>query len=332
MERLTPKRAMAPCQQRPIFVIGCVRSGTTLLRAMLNAHPNIAIPYEAHTFSRIISTKAPWSHRWSRAEVMVPIEEFLGHPAVQFWKLEQNRVVAELAPAASYGYREIVQAVYSAYAKREGKVRWGDKTPGNVFEMRPVSRAFPDAQFVHITRDGRDVYLSLQTVIRSGESWAVPWNTARAAAKKWAWRERCAYQTGERLGPERYHRLRYEALAQDPATVLREVCRFLEETFDERMLEYYKTEGLVPAHGATRKHRLLSRPPEPSRISRWKREMAPADVQVFERLAGPTLVKYGYDVSPPMRRRARARLATQAVKQRVKNLLAAGHKEPACQP
>ena len=89
-------KARAADRQRPIFIIGCVRSGTTLLRAMLTAHPRIAIPYEAHAFSRIVSVPSPWSHRWSRDEVTQPIEEFLAHPAVQFWKLDIAQVLAEL--------------------------------------------------------------------------------------------------------------------------------------------------------------------------------------------------------------------------------------------
>lgn len=324
MEQLIPKPAMASSRRRPIFIIGCVRSGTTLLRAMLTAHPRIAIPYEAHAFSRIVSVPSPWSHRWSRAEVVGPIGEFLAHTAVRFWKLDVAQVLAELPSAASYRYGEILQAIYSAYATREGKPRWGDKTPGNSFEIHHLTAAFPDAQFVHITRDGRDVYLSLRAVSASGERWALPWRDVTSAAKKWAWRERCAYQAGEPLGPGRYYRLRYETLAQDPSAALREVCRFLEEPFDARMLTYYKTHGLVPAHGATRKHRLLAQPPDPTRMYRWKREMAPADVRVFERLAGSALVKYGYDVSPSMRWRARAHLAAQTIRQPLKDLV--------CQP
>lgn len=224
--------------QNPIFVIGCVRSGTTLLRAMLNAHPNIAIPYEPVSFSRIISTRSPWSCRWTRKDVHQPIEEFLAYPAVQFWKLGVSAVLAELGEGEVFGYGDMLRAIYSAYARRAGKPRWGDKTPSNTFELPYLVREFPEAQFVHIVRDGRDVFLSWCKV-----DWA-RYDVVQAA-KRWRHWVYEAYELGETLGSTQYLQLRYEDLVRDPRSHLQAVCRFLREPFDERMLDYHQEQHLL---------------------------------------------------------------------------------------
>lgn len=299
----------------PVFIVGCERSGTTLLRAMLNAHPHIAIPYEAHRFSKkVVSVSSPWTHVWASHEVEVSVREFLNHPKVRFWGLHEAAVMQELRAGASFRYSDILRAIYGAYAKREGKQRWGDKTPWNTFDLPELIQAFPDAQFVHIVRDGRDVYLSWSQV-----DWVR--YDVEAAAKRWRGWVWAAYRPGERLGSKRYYQLRYEALIRRPCETLKAICQFLGEPFVENMLDYHTNEQLVPEEDR-KFHQLLSRPPATSRVYRWKQEMQVAEVTRFERIAGPTLIKYGYDVvSPGLRIKAYAGFVTQRVRQRIKDAL-----------
>lgn len=272
----------------PIFIIGCERSGTTLLRAMLNAHPNIAIPYEAHQFSKIFSTPQPWDGAWSSDQVAGPVMEFLRQPKPAQWGLTKEVVLEELGTSATFRVSDILRGIYRAYARQHGKARWGDKTPSNTFELPFLIREFPDAQFIHIVRDGRDVYLSWLKV-----DWAH--YDVTSAAKRWKPWVQAADRPGKSLGPEQYFRLRYEDLVPDPRGQLQRVCRFLNEPFDERMLRYHEERGLVP-ESRKQFHELLATPPDPSRVHGWKRHMSTRDVKLFERIAGTTLMKYGYDV------------------------------------
>ena len=301
---LTPARG-------PIFLVGCERSGTTLLRAMLNAHPRIAIPYEARRFSQAISWPSPWDYVFSREEVVIAVEEFLINRKVRFWQLEKAAVLEELGVSETCRYPDLLRAIYRAYAKREGKPRWGDKTPANTFEVPRLIRAFPEAQFLHIVRDGRDVYLSWLTV-----DWA-RYDLANAA-RQWAKWVRAAAQAGA-LGTDRYHVLRYEDLIARPHDTLRDVCRFLDEPFVEDMLRYPEQDGLVPVDHKPY-HELLSRAPDRSRAYRWKQEMMRRDVRRFEHIAGPTLVTYGYEVSPSTRVRTSIGSAVRQARQRVKDV------------
>jgi hypothetical protein len=200
--------------------------------------------------------------------------------------------VEELGSKARYRFADIIRAAYSAYAKKEGKPRWGDKTPPNAFDLPDLMRDFPDAQFIHIVRDGRDVCLS----------WAeVDWVKldVRKAAKRWVRWVRAASHPS-RLGPTQYYELRYEDLVQEPRRVLEAVCRFLGEPFDERMLEYHQQEHLVPEE-RRKFHTRLSQPPDASRVFRWRKEMSASNVRRFEAVAGSLLLRFNYEVSSPWR-------------------------------
>lgn len=288
---------------RPMFIIGCERSGTTLLRAMLNAHPHIAIPYEAQRFSKLLMGRSPWTQVWSRDEAIAPIQQILANPRVSFWAPTPAQVLYELDGQPTIRYDELLRAIYAAHARRERKSRWGDKTPRNTFDLPHLITAFPDAQFLHIVRDGRDVYRSWATVDWAGYDVAT-------AAKRWTQWVGAADEPGEGVGPQRYHVLRYEELIEQPLQVLQRVCHFLGEAFSDRMLHYHEQQGLVPEE-QVKFHTGLTEPLDASRVQRWKHAMSPADVATFERIAGPTLVKYGYELTHVSRTIASLRLGWQ---------------------
>ncbi|MDP3704045.1 MAG: sulfotransferase [Candidatus Omnitrophota bacterium] len=308
-------------ERQGFFIVGAPRSGTTLLRAMLNAHPHIAIPFEADLFSKMLSVPSPWERTWARHESRAPIEQFLSHPAVRFWGVSVETVLEAMGQFERVGYPDIIQAIYQAYAMREGKPRWGDKTPIHALEIPQLSRAFPQAQFIHLVRDGRDVYLSWTKLSQSmkGWEWAQGLDAA-SGADKWQKRVWFAARHGRRLGADRYYELWYEDLVRQPETTLQSVCRFLGERYDASMLRYYEhAEDLVPAKQMRTMHAGLASLPDPSRLFQWKVNMSAVDVRAFELKAGATLLQYGYAVSLAMRPRALVSLTAQCFRQRLKD-------------
>jgi hypothetical protein len=170
-----------------------------------------------------------------------------------------------------------------------------------------LERVFPDAVFVHLIRDGRDVALSLLSLDDEvlGRTGANP-ETAAAAACEWATEVRDARALGCRVGPSRYLEVRYEELVAEPASVVEAICAFADLPFQSEMLEPTAGEIAERPH-----HRRLTE--APSKRRDWSTEMAAADVQSFEAIAGPLLAALGYELSEPRaaqeNRRAKASLA-----------------------
>lgn len=203
---------MTPARPAPIFVVGCQRSGTTLLRLVLDSHPAIACGPETRfleSMTRIVSDDWPRLARYGPDKV-----EWLA--GIADW----------------YG------GIQDAYAERRGKVRWADKTPRYALIMDFLDQLFPDAQFIHVVRDPRDVVLSHRT--RFGYVAAVK------AVRKWPMYVATARATGQRLGPQRYLEVRYEDLVADTEKQLRSVFEFLDEPWDPVVLTYDQLPHDVP--------------------------------------------------------------------------------------
>ena len=130
------------------FVVACSRSGTTLLRAMLDSHPELAIPPESHFLAALLR------------EPLTP-SEFLSfletHERFIAWDLPIEDVRQAFLDDGVSDKASAVRALYASYARRQGKPRWGDKTPGYVRRIRELSELLPEAKFIHLIRDGRDV-------------------------------------------------------------------------------------------------------------------------------------------------------------------------------
>jgi hypothetical protein len=206
----------------PILVVGCPRSGTSLVRDLLRAHGRITFPHETRTLPRLLAVHGdPRDDAAARRLA----SDLVAASGVRRWGLELD--VRSLEHHRSFG--AMVRDVFAAWAAAQGKPRWGEKTPQYALHLPAMERIFPGAQVVHVIRDPRAVTASLL-----GRPWGPA--TVRGAAAAWRDTVGAARRDGLRLGPERYHELRYESLVQHPEAVLRELCAFLGERFDPAML------------------------------------------------------------------------------------------------
>jgi hypothetical protein len=279
------------------MVLGVSRSGTTLLKEMLDAHSALAIPSESYFIPQL------WARHGRRFEPGAFLDDLGRLARVREWGVTPYDVRERLpaAPTAADGIR----AIYRSYADTRGKARYGDKTPSYMQELDLLGRVFPDAQYVHLVRDGRDAALSFLAMRRRPR-----FNLARPRglatfASKWRLEVEGARELGRRI-PERYHELRYEDLVREPKAELERVCEFLGLEFEPGMLAYH--EGVNAS--TLEDHPLLAKPPTAGTRS-WQEEMRPTDVQVFEAVAGRTLSELGYERSYP-RPTSRARAYASA--------------------
>jgi hypothetical protein len=283
----------------PLFVLGVRRSGTTLLRVMLDRHPALAVPDESYFIPTLAAR-----HR-GRIEAPRFCADAARIATLRDWAVRPADVAARLRPGATAA--DGIAAIYEAYAAARGKERWGDKTPMYMSRLGLLDRLFPTALYVHVVRDGRDAarsFLEMPAGLVT-ESWAHPRDAAGFACQ-WRTEVRDAVALGRRLGPARYLELRYERLTADPDGELRAVAAFAGLEFDPAMLAYPGTLDL-----AAKPHQARLAQPPTAGVRDWRTEMPAADVAAFEAIAGDTLAACGYEVANrgPPRAHARARLA-----------------------
>ncbi|MEW2359870.1 sulfotransferase [Spirillospora sp. NPDC029432] len=297
---------------RPLFVIGCPRSGTTLLQLMLHSHHRIAIPAETRFVVPAYLARCEFGDLTDRDNRRALAEWITGRKATKFHDLGLD--AAEVADAITAGPPTVGSAVglvFRAYARRFDRPRWGDKRPSYSKHVGTLLRMFPDAQFVHLVRDGRDCVASLLEM---------PWYKQDIYHAVSAWRESIdiGHRLAARLGPETYYELQYERLVADPADELIRLCAFLGEDFDPAMLEPQDiAERTVPKqkkwHDRTRS--AVSR----SRIGSWAQRLEPWEIGLAEAAFGDRLGEYGYEPSDIAARpgaRQLARLAKVAAHRR----------------
>lgn len=277
---------------RPIFVVGVHRSGTTLLRYMLNSSPRIYIPPESDFIPRFFGRRPDADLNHGECQRLLNII-FGKYRFVKEWQGAPPPAV-ELIPDLAAGSDQkttpgaFLRALYSAYARQVGAIRWGDKTPIYTSYVALVRRILPDAQFVHIIRDGRDVALSMLDKWGEREFHV----DIYYAARTWKRRIRQAQAAGRQIGSAAYYELRYEALVAEPEAELRKICSFLDEPYVPEMARPQRLARTRIREGDF--HAAVRQPPSTLRTERWKDEMAATDQQLFERVAGDQLAELGY--------------------------------------
>ena len=270
---------------RPLILLGVSRSGTTLLRVILDRSPGIAIPDESF-FVPLLARR-----HGKTADAERFLDDVARVPAIRDWGLS----VASLAPRIRSGMPigEAIAAIYEAYADTAGKPRWGDKTPMYMRHLALLDELFPTAQYVHLIRDGRDAALSFLQMPEGTftRTWAHPRTPAQFAC---LWRKEVgdARVLGGRIGATRYHEVRYEALVANPDATVHGVCAFAGIPFEPAMLDYA---GAVDVSSKPHQQRLLA--PPTTGVRSWRDEMPAADAAGFEAVAGGLLRELGYDVT-----------------------------------
>lgn len=205
------------------------------------------------------------------------------------WSVPLDKVRARLTERMPIG--AAIATVYEVYATERGKVRWGDKTPMYMQNLRLLERLFPDALFVHLIRDGRDAALSFLSIPKGvmTETWMQPRHAAGFACQ-WRTEVKAARRLGRRVGGERYLEVRYEDLVGDVEPVLRRISEFARIPYESAMADYA---GHVDV--AAKPHqRSLAQPPTPG-LRDWRLQMSPMDVGAFDQVAGDLLDELGYE-------------------------------------
>jgi Sulfotransferase family len=289
-----------------IFIVGYGRSGTTLLRAMLDAHPLVAIPDESHFVVPLLRRRSRYEAGGFDTERF--LRDLRRYEGFRGWNLEEGWVDEAFREDPPGDVPGGIRRAYAAFAACAAKPRYGDKTPIHALHIPLLAGAFPEARFLHLVRDGRDVassYLAQPFGPRDAVEAAVRWKRAVRRGRS----------AGRTLGPSRYLEVRYEELVAEPERILRSVCQVVELPFDPAVLRYHESTRVA----WERPHyRSVARPPTPG-LRDWRRDLAPGDLAAFEVVAGRMLEQLGYpraQPQPSLADRSRAAVSWMALQSR----------------
>lgn len=273
--------------ESPIFFVGTPRSGTSLISRMFDGHPDIAVPFESFLYKGFV----PWlryygdlnkrrnRERLLRDMLSVRLREWIP-------RVDEQAARQQIESNGRFDFPGIVAGIMESWCNAQGKRRWGEKTPQHIFFADQILEGFPQAQFIHIVRDGRDVAVSWRHVKFGPEH-------VYASALRWSDVLEAGRALKGRLGPTQYLELRYEDLLQDTEATMRRVCAYLDERYSPDMLSFYRTNKRYPTDGINNAN--LAKPVMTGNTGKWRQRLSPREIRIFETVAGDQLEHYGYE-------------------------------------
>jgi len=276
------------------FVVGRARSGTTLLRCLLDAHPEINIPLECafiiHLYSKYGKTTS-----WDEQKILSFYHDLNQYPKFHFWTVDKEKLKKDLLQCVGINsYSQICKVVYmnfkSFFPKTEIKLL-GDKNPSYSFHTKKLLQLFPEARFIHITRDYRDNIISIINAKFETKIFS-------SLAYRWKFSNQQVLKQKKRT-PDKFFTLRYEDLVAQPEFYMREICDFLGIGFNPEMIDYHakldEMRKIYPQDLINRHHKSLFQPINTDKIYAWKKLLTEKQIRVCDTVVGPFAEKMGYE-------------------------------------
>lgn len=287
--------SLTKTMKSPVFIVGCDRSGTTLLRLMLNQSPILHIPQESKFLVGLQKNQELYGdftkphQRWFFIRDLQTNQATSKTFTFPIFNITIEEAEATLVEAAPTDFFRAAAAMFTASALKCGKQRWGDKTPHQIEHISFLAKAFPDAKFIHMIRDGRDVVISIRKAgWRGGKILKI--------ARYWKKQVEAGRLAGALLGKSRYFEVYYEQLIEQPEKILKDLCRWLEIEYTPQMLKYYLTadDNIPQEHSSL--FELTKKPIDSSRVYAWKQTLSNKEIADFERETAELIDLLGYEL------------------------------------
>lgn len=287
--------AIAPCDlfesvsSHLFFIVGCGRSGTSLLQSMIGNHPDLAIPGETGFYPLIYEKRRKKFGELENSTLMNQALE----PVLAFWRIAElgldADVVKRSTACAASSWETLFLALLTAFAAKHGVNRVGEKSPHHVRYLHLLSQRFPKARFIHMVRDPRAVALSFANVASSfGRRYVAD------ACRQWRVAIQAHLRHADALGADRYRVVRYEDLVVAPERVIRDVCAFLDLDFSQAMLDFHERDE-AGFHQRQASHMANTRKPLfTSSLEKWRSELSPSQIGIVEHLLRREMATMGY--------------------------------------
>jgi hypothetical protein len=277
----------------PIFIIGTERSGTNLLRLMLNAHSAIALPHPPH----IMKLFSPLERNYGDLHVDNNFRRLIGDVCRM---VELHTYPWEVIPDREQVFSRVRERnllniyfqIYDQYLAYSGKQRWACKSTFMIEHVAGIIHSRPEARLIFMVRDGRDVAVSAKTSIFNHFH-------VYYSVRRWQREQRLGLDWLARLSPEQITLLRYEELIADPEETIRRLCGFLGEPFEEQMLEYHRSAEARKSGSLSVSWENTSKPVISGNSSKFRRQLTTREILLFEAIACREMQELGYETDNP---------------------------------
>ncbi len=284
----------------PVFIVGTGRSGSTLLRAILNASNQIHIPYESEFIARVYPYYHDKTH-FNEDDYRQIARFFINTSEKNGWGMKREYLTLCLKERAPQSLADINSTIYEAYLKLQGleNLRWGIKTPFLVAHIDRIFAVFPQAKIIHLVRDGRDVYLSYRKVHENDKiEEKDKFGPKGAVTTALYWID--GLRRIEELHDGQVYELQYENLLNHPDAEIKMLCAFLDIDYNSSMYENYQESDsnknlLLEKHKQTIHAKIESRF-DPTNMKKYLSNMSKLDRFIFELIGVPYLNKYHYPI------------------------------------
>lgn len=275
-----------------VFMIGTQRSGSNLLRLMVNQAPSIAAPHPPHVLERFVPLLPAYGNLSEEASFVRLVDDVVRlvevNPVswgVEFDRADIRRRCRDNSLVAVFG------SVMDRMAEAYGKPDWMCKSLANVHFLPEIERYFRDdnVRYLYLYRDGRDVCLSfLKAVV--GEK------TAYHVARQWHTEQQLALECGRRVPASQFLALSYEELTSNPESTLRLLCRWLGIEFNSAMLDFHESEEASKTAASGKMWENVKKPVMSTNTKKWLTGLSTEQIIDFESVAGESLVQLGYEL------------------------------------
>lgn len=272
-----------------IFMIGTQRSGSNLLRLMLNQLPEVAAPHPPHILQRMTPLMSAYGDLQQDNHFDLLVDDvcrLVELNPVPWEGVELNRetIAGHTSTRSLMG---VFQSVYDQLAKAQGASSWCCKSLVNIKFLPAIEAHFKNAKYIYLYRDGRDVAVSFRKAVVGEKHFY-------HIARDWGRTQRLALTMERHIGPDRFFHVRYEDMVEEPEAMMMRLCDFLGMEYRQDMLDFHQSDE---AHRAARSSDLwgnVNQPIMKGNTGKFRIEASDADIRIFESLAGDVLDELGY--------------------------------------
>jgi hypothetical protein len=277
----------------PIFIIGTERSGTNLLRLLLNTHSSITIPHPPHIMKNFFKLEPLYGDLNKDGNFMRLIRDVVKmvelHPYP--WGIKLN-AQAILQDARERNLINIFFGVYNQYLKGTSKVRWGCKSTFMIYHIALIRRYYPGSKFLYLVRDGRDVAASAKKSIFNSYS-------VYYTSRLWKKEQQIGIYWLNKLDENSIFLLKYEDLLSDAEGMVRAVCSFLNEPYQGDMLDFFNTQEAKKSGSISAAWRNTAKPIINNNTDKFRTELRKDEIDLFEDIASQELDYFSYPLMKP---------------------------------